>query len=165
MEFIHLDRVFWTIMSVHFPRGSKETFPHSILQFLMLYDHFPSSIQVLITLGFVAAERSLQNHPWNCSLLSRSVSACKPPGNAGIETWHSTLPIFQRGHLFSSLRVVYVTLQSLELIMWPLELNPHWLIKKHKAVGYAWFYLSKLREPTGILFLNLLSPLLCFLSG
>lgn len=158
----------------------------------MFHDHFglfSPHFKVVITQGFVAAERSLWNRTWSCSQLSRNrlcYGLCKPAGKAGVQTWCSAPPIFHWGHLFSSLWVLYGTLQPVRLIMWPLELDPHWLITTllrgtskllvtpgsigTNLVNMCCFQVdlicwnavapSKLRESTGILFLSFLSPLL-----
>lgn len=60
------------IISLHVLPGSEETLPHSILQSLILHNHFSLffHLKVLLTRGFMAAERSFRNSPWSCSHLS-----------------------------------------------------------------------------------------------
>lgn len=105
MEFTDLNRDFWTIMSLHVPPGSEETFLHSISQSWMFHDHFSvcflnsteGGLWLKTGLFGTVHEAAISCPETGCKYKSR------PAGKGGLQTWRSAPPIFHWGHLFSRL--------------------------------------------------------------
>lgn len=137
-------------MSLHVLPGSEETLPHSLIQSWIFHEHFSlfsPHFKVVITWGFVPAERSLWNRTWSCSQLSRN----------RLYVYVLVKQVFRPDtHPFST-GATYLSMSALQDIATheinhvtsaarPSLTHNNFTARYLEAVGHPWFYWDKPRK-------------------